>query len=131
MSSYKLGILAKLTGLAILLFLANSLIYKVPGVGVSTKYFIHPLPLTYLFFFAFSVLIISILIRISKKNKDQLGYAFLIMTSIKMTASYFLARPVIALGEIGKIEKINFFIIFILFLAIEAYYTARLLNNKQ
>ncbi|RZJ74785.1 MAG: hypothetical protein EOO45_07580 [Flavobacterium sp.] len=131
MSNYKPGMLGKLTLLAALLLIANELIYEIPSIGIGVNEFINPLPLTYLFFFAFSVLIISVLIKISKKNSDQLGYAFLIMTSVKMAASYFLASPVIALGQVGKTEKINFFVIFVLFLVMEAYCTAQLLNNKQ
>jgi hypothetical protein len=79
----------------------------------------------------FSIVILGVLIKISIKNKEQLGYAFLFFTSAKMAASYFFARPIIRHSAENPTEKVNFFVIFILFLAIEAYYTARLLNNKQ
>ncbi|MDV6167707.1 DUF6168 family protein [Flavobacterium sp. DG1-102-2] len=98
---------------------------------IPDQEFYYPLPVTYIFFCVFSLIIIGILIKISTKNKEQLGYAFLLLTSIKMALSYVFARPIIAQAGGNPTEKVNFFVIFILFLAIEAYYTARLLNNKQ
>ncbi len=124
------AIFVRLTVYAVALFIVNFLFYKIPVAGLSDEGFIYALPVTYLFFFAFSAIIIGILIAVAKKNKEQLGYAFLLLTGIKMALSYVFARPVInKLGE-NPTEKINFFVIFILFLIIEAYYTARLLNNK-
>jgi hypothetical protein len=71
------------------------------------------------------------LIRIGKNSKEQIGYAFLLLTAVKMALSYVLVRPILEASKENPTEKVNFFAIFILFLAIEAYYTARLLNNKQ
>ena len=48
-----------------------------------------------------------------------------------MAICYLIARPIISKGEAAATEKVNFFVIFIVYLVIEAYYTARLLNNKQ
>lgn len=118
------------TGVAACIFLVlNILLYQF--VIIPGKEFYYPLPLVYGFFLVFSLIILGVLIRISKKNKEQLGYAFLLLTSVKMAASYFLARPMIAQSGENPTEKINFFVVFILFLAIESYYTARLLNNKH
>lgn len=118
------------TGITACIFLAANMLVFQFGL-VSAPEFYYPLPVTYLFFLVFSVIILGVLIKISQKNKEQLGYAFLFLTSAKMAASYFFARPIIKHSLVNPTEKVNFFVIFILFLAIEAYYTARLLNNKQ
>ena len=120
----------RLSIFAIVLLSINALLYLIPGTGLSMDGFVYPLPVTYLFFYVFSAVIIAVLVFISLKNKEQLGYAFLLLTGAKMALSYILARPVINKVSENPTEKINFFVIFILFLIIEAYYTARLLNNK-
>ncbi|WP_417352886.1 DUF6168 family protein [Flavobacterium alkalisoli] len=122
--------LLRLAIIAIVLFGLNTLLYLIPDIGLATDNFIYPISVVYLFFFVFSAVIISVLIFISGKNREQLGYAFLFLTGAKMAISYVLARPVINKLSENPTEKINFFVIFILFLIIEAYYTARLLNNK-
>jgi hypothetical protein len=121
---------AGITVAALLLFIANTLLYQLPQLGTATHNFIYPLWLIYLFFFGFTVIILAVLLKISLKNKEQVGYVFLFLTALKMAASYFMARPVLTKTIDDPTEKVNFFVVFILFLAIEAYYTARLLNNK-
>ncbi|PZR21275.1 MAG: hypothetical protein DI539_08420 [Flavobacterium psychrophilum] len=124
-----IGIFIK-TGVAACIFLVlNIVLYQF--LLIPDQEFYYPLPLVYGFFLVFSLIILGVLIRIGKKNKEQLGYAFLLLTSVKMAASYFFARPMIAQSGENPTEKVNFFLVFILFLAIESYYTARLLNNKQ
>lgn len=119
--------LALFTGL---LLLMNTLYYRFFNQGADDT-FTYSLVVMYAFFFILSSIILTVLIYIGKKNKEQLGYAFLLLTGVKMGISYILARAIISKGEIAATEKVNFFAIFIMFLVIEAYYTARLLNNKQ
>lgn len=126
-----IGIFVRIAVAAALFFIINLLVYQIPDLKASTENFVYPLPVTYIFFLVFSLIILGVLIKISIKNKEQLGYAFLFLTSVKMAASYVFARPIIKAAAENPTEKVNFFVIFILFLAIEAYYTARLLNNKQ
>lgn len=105
------------------------------------KHFVAPLQLTQLHYtipqlytvFTFSsFLILGILLMVRSKNLDNVGYTFLILTSIKMGAAYFLLRPILKTVTEGfSFEKINFFIIFIYFLLIETLLTIRILNNKQ
>lgn len=123
-----LGIFFRTGIIACIFLVANMLLFQ---FLLPAPEFYYPLPVVYIFFLVFSLIILGVLIRISIKNKEQLGYAFLFLTSVKMAASYFFARPIIKHSLGNPTEKINFFVIFILFLAIEAYYTARLLNNKQ
>ena len=63
------------------------------------------------------------------KNLDYVGMTFLLITSLKMGVSFFIVRPVLADTNQNLVEKINFFVIFILFLAIETIITIRLLNK--
>ena len=86
----------------------------------------------YVLFFLFSVAIMSLLLFVRNKNLDNVGYTYLIVTSIKMGVAYFLLRPILATTTVNNAtEKINFFIVFIWFLAIETLLTIRILNNKQ
>ena len=125
-----IGIFIVTTLVAAVLMTANLFIYKLPQLEGARESFIYSVPIVYLFFFVFTLVILGVLIIIGKKKKEQLGYTFLFLTSAKMGLSYLFARPILAKTIDDPTEKINFFIVFILFLAIEAYYTARLLNNK-
>ena len=125
-----IGIFTVTTVIAALSLIANMLIYQVPELKAASQNFIYSLPLVYLFFFVFTIVILGVLLTLGKKKKEQVGYIFLFLTSAKMGLSYLLARPILTKTIDDPTEKINFFIVFILFLAIEAYYTARLLNNK-
>lgn len=114
-----------------LLLLLNTLYYKFTATAANTEDFVYPLVVQYALFFILSSVIMVVLQIVSKKNKEQLGYTFLLATGAKMAICYLIARPIISKGEAATAEKVNFFIIFIVYLVIEAYYTARLLNNKQ
>ena len=116
--------------IAVAAFVINLLIYQMPDLQEAKNSFIYSLPVTYLFFLVFTLVILGVLIVVVKKKKEQLGYIFLFLTSAKMGLSYVFARPILNKVVDDPTEKINFFAVFILFLAIEAYYTARLLNNK-
>ena len=125
-----IGILTVTAIIAAVLLIANIFIYRLPALEGARQNFIYTLPVVYLFFFVFTLIILGVLVIIGKKKKEQLGYVFLFLTAAKMGLSYVFARPVLTKTIDDPAEKINFFIVFILFLAIEAYYTARLLNNK-
>lgn len=115
---------------AAVLLAVNSLLYHFTGLSGSTAYVYHP-AVVFGFFFMLSAIILGVLVYLSSRNKEQMGYAFLLLTGVKLALAYVMARPVIAKGEAALTEKVNFFAIFVVFLIIEAYYTARLLNNKQ
>jgi len=131
MKNFYVRTILSLASISGLLLLLNSLYYGFISTNGTDAGYVYDLVVVYAFFFILSSIILSVLIYISKKNKEQIGYAFLLLTGVKMGLSYVLARPIIAKGEAASNEKVNFFIIFIVFLVIEAYYTARLLNNKQ
>lgn len=85
----------------------------------------------YSFFTICSIIIITILLFVKKKNLDIVGNFFLLLTMIKMGFAYFFLHVI---GQkthlLLSFEKKNFFITFILFLAIETIITIQLLNKK-
>jgi len=93
--------------------------------------FIYSITLLYGLFSIFSLLIVGVLIKIKERNIDNVGYTFLLLTSIKLVVAYLLIHPILkaSLNQ-TPLEKINFFIIFIYFLATETILTIRILNNK-
>ncbi len=125
-----IGIFTITTIIAAILLIANIFIYRLPQLEGARESFIYTLPIVYLFFFVFTLVILGVLVIVDKKKREQLGYVFLFLTAVKLGLSYLFIQPVLSKTIDDPAEKINFFIVFILFLAIEAYYTARLLNNK-
>lgn len=94
--------------------------------------FVYTLELLYLFFFFFSAFLILVLDLVKQKSINSVGYAFLLLTTLKMGIAYIFLKPILAANlEKTPIEKMSFFIIFIYFLAMETYVTIRILNNKQ
>ncbi len=86
---------------------------------------------SYFFFLIFSLLIIFGLSKVKTSNIDYVGYAFLLLTCIKMAAAYALFNVSIATDLAGRAAcKMNFFATFIIFLGIETYATIKLLNSK-
>jgi hypothetical protein len=97
-----------------------------------TSAYVYSIELLYLFFFFFSCSMILVLVRIKQNNINNVGYTFLLLTSIKMALAYLFLRPILS-SDLPKTpsEKINFFAVFIYFLIIETLVTIRILNNKQ
>lgn len=120
-------------GIATLVFtVLHLLLFQIPYLKELSATFYYQIPVVYLFFLALSVIILLVLIKVNETAKDQLGYVFLLATSIKLGLSYVFLLPILNNKSIdGFPEKINFFGIFILYLAIEVFFTIRLLNNKQ
>ena len=99
---------------------------------IHARNFHYSIEVLYLLFSALSILIVTILIKIKQKSIDNVGMVFLILTSIKMFIAFAFLYPILA-KSVDRIsfEKTNFFVIFILFLAIETVITIRILNNNQ
>lgn len=99
---------------------------------INTDGFYYSLEKLYGIFFLLSCVIIFILLLIRERNFDQLGMSFLLLTSSKMIVYYLLLKPILNIKHYDiRTEKINFFVLFILFLTIETVVTIRLLNEKQ
>jgi len=123
--------LVKMAGIAAVCVIINILLYKIPQLQEQPATFTYTIPMVYLLFFGFSVIILFALNLIAKTDATQVGYVFLGLTSLKVVGSYFLVQPILAKTVSYPSERINFFAVFMLFLFIEAYFTAILLNKKQ
>lgn len=111
--------------------IANYLLYLIPGLEHAAAGFAYPLYKLYLLFFVFAVIILFSLYRVSAVSAAQVGYVFLGLSSLKVVGAYFVARPILAKTIDAQTEKVNFLFVFLLFLTLEAYFTAQLLNKKQ
>ena len=118
--------------LAIPIYIVNKIIFNVSDFGKTAETFQYSLEQLFGFFLIASILIVFALIKIKEKNLDNVGYAFMFLTCLKMAISYVVLRPILQnANQSQHSEKINFLIIFMLFLAIETIISVRLLNNKQ
>jgi hypothetical protein len=112
-------------GLVFICFFCNKIICKTDVVN-----YLYTLESIY-FFFTFSLIIILFTSHlIHQKNKDIVGIVYLFTTGIKLILSYILFKSVIDSSNENNLERINIFMVFILFLVIETISTIRLLNKK-
>jgi hypothetical protein len=118
--------------LAIIFYIIHKLFFLVFKANLKTETFYYSIETLYLFFSTCSILILFILLKVKEKSIDNLGMTFLLITSIKMIVCYVIVYPILRLTNQNSIlEKINFLVLFILFLAFETIVTIRILNNKQ
>ncbi|MEW5676578.1 hypothetical protein ABGT15_09720 [Flavobacterium enshiense] len=88
------------------------------------------LPNLYVIFCVASLVILFIQNKVKKKNPEQIGYVFLILTSLKMAVSYAMVYPLLKEKDFNAVlEKNNFFIVFIIFLAMDVVMTSTLLKD--
>lgn len=75
--------------------------------------------------------ILLAMIKIYETAKEQLGFAFLGLSTLKVGISYFFATEYLFQNKLMlETNKINFFITFLFFLSLDVYFTIRLLNKK-
>ncbi|WP_300978996.1 hypothetical protein [Flavobacterium sp.] len=99
---------------------------------INTQNFIYSLPELYAWFTLFTLLVVFVLLLVKRKNLDNVGMSFLLVTSIKMVFCYLILRPILKVATLqNSVEKINFFALFILFLLLETLFTIHLVNEKQ
>ncbi len=116
--------------IALLLYLIHTFIFK--NFNLNEQQFTYSLLWLYLFFGTTSTLIFAAMLIIKQKNLDQVGMSFMAVTVAKMLFCVALIKPILSISDRNvDLEKFNFFVIFILFLAIETVLTIRILNNKQ
>lgn len=117
--------------LSIIVYLLHKLFFFLNGKNPKFQDFYYPIETIYGFFLSCSVIILFILIKVKAKDIDNVGHTFLLITCIKMAISYAVLSPILhSSGSNVEIEKMNFFIVFAVFLAIETIITIRILNNK-
>ena len=122
----------EITAISALVYGMHKLFFFLNEANPKLQNFHFPIELIYGFFFVCSLIVILILLTVKKKNIDNVGYTFLMVTCSKMAISYAVLYPILHSGNLNvNVEKINFFIIFALFLTIETAVTIRILNNKQ
>ena len=126
------SLLLKITGTAVILYALNKLLFLLPDFAeVYTRYH-HSLELLYIFFLVCAIVVLAAVIVVHKKSPDNTGFAYVGGTLIQMAASYAMLRPLLAAPEgTAGFEKVNFFIVFILFLATETILAIGILNKKQ
>ena len=116
--------------LIMLSYFAHQFVFELMEIKSAT--FSYSLLSLYLFFGLFSIGILLTVFEVSARSFDLTGLSFLIVTSIKMLACFVFVRPVLkSISITAPIEKINFFVMFIVFLAIETIVTIVILNEKQ
>lgn len=119
-----------LLGITVFLYAIHKMVFY--GFGINQESFHYSLETLYLFFFVFSAIIFKVLLTIKKRSFDNVGMSFLLATSIKMIICYLILRPLLQISkDTNSAERINFFILFILFLTIETLFTIRLVNERQ
>lgn len=92
--------------------------------------FVLDLPIVYLKLIVLSFIICTILKYFYHKDFDVVGYVYLVLTIIKMGIVFYIATPILAAINFLTVEKVNFFILFLIFLGLETGLTILLLNNK-
>jgi hypothetical protein len=117
--------------LAIVFFFINRIILQSDFYHSNFDLFSTSLEIIYFILTLFSVIILTTSIVVNSKNKDIVGMTFMLMTTVKVGVLYFIFRKIVSSSNENSVERINFFIVFILFLAIETLITIRLLNKKQ
>src|SRR6187402_2884278 len=119
-----------LSGITILLCLIHNLIFYV--FNINHDQFHYSLETLYFVFFILSAIIFKVLLTVRERSFDNVGMSFLLATSIKMIFCYLILRPILQISQSNdSTEKINFFMLFIIFLTIETLFTIRLVNEKQ
>ncbi|WP_423908906.1 hypothetical protein [Flavobacterium sp.] len=94
--------------------------------------FFYSLMTLYLVFYGLSVFVFIILLEVKSRSFDNVGMSFLLVTNLKLVFCYILLKPILKMEPFeNTIEKINYFMMFILFLAIETILTIRILNEKE
>lgn len=99
---------------------------------INQEGFYYSLEKLYCIFSTLSLVIFLILLKIKERNFEQLGMFFLFLSSIKIVFYYILLRPILDISHYDtSTEKVNFFVLFILFLTIETLLTIRILSEKE
>jgi hypothetical protein len=117
---------------SLLVYVLHQLIFYFNQSSLKPQNFYYSIEWVYCFFLICSISIIFVLIKVKERNIDSVGFAFLWLTCLKMGVSYAFFFPLLLSENTNSsVEKKNFLIVFLFFLAIETLTTARILNNKQ
>lgn len=111
-----------------------SIIFFLIHFGVVTflnKIDTTPFLMSYALQIIMTLAILLAMIKIYETAKEQLGFAFLGLSTLKVGISYFFATEYLFQNKaMLETNKFNFFITFLFFLSLDVYFTIRLLNKK-
>lgn len=114
---------------AIIFYVLHRIVLSQLDSRLEIRDFYYSLETVYLFFFACSLVVLRIVLFVRQKNLDATGQAFIAATFVKMVVAYAFLYPALNQGESGP-GKTNFFVVFLLFLALETAICTRLLNKS-
>lgn len=117
--------------IVILCYILHRLVFFVFQTKIPSNNFQISLEQLYLGYSIFSIILFLILTTVKKKSFDNVGMLFLILITFKMVICFiFLNAFYVKSVNHYAIEKMNYFVMFMLFLAIETMFAIRILNNK-
>ena len=115
----------------LIIYLANRLavtVFQWESNFETTQYSLYQI---FVFLSVSSAILLVIHDFVKNKNEAILGYVFLVTLTLKVIACYIFIAPVLQNETVNTFEKVYFFILFVLFLGIDVYFTARLLNKNN
>ena len=113
-------------------FILHKLVFYICNYVPIENQFQYSIVTLYGFFFCCALLITVLLFFIKRREINNVGNSFMFLTILQMPFAYFLLYSILKTSsKYASFEKINFFVIFLLFLAIETLVSIRILNNKQ
>ena len=113
------------------LYVLHKLAFYLFESEIKPVNFYFPIEILYAFYIITGVTVLSIAVIVKRSNLDNVGMTFLLATNVNMIFCYLMLRPILAVSaQSNGIEKNNFFMMFIVFLATETIITIRLLNKK-
>ena len=115
---------------SVLVVVANLLIQSIFQLEIEFEKTTYSLVNMLVFFISTSFILLLVHNYISHRNKDLLGYVFMVSLTIKVVACYIFIAPVLNNKSVNHFEKTYFFSLFLLFLFLDVYLTVRLLNKK-
>ena len=105
--------------------------YIIDSNSIELRFGLNPI---YVFFALFSLLICFVFrfLLLMKKAKDQLGFIYLSTLVLKMFFFVIVFKKrVIDLPDLTKIESINLLAPLFIFLFVEVYFIAKILQHKN
>ncbi len=113
-------------------FLVHKLAFFFLDYSTIENSFQYTLFQVYSFFLICSIFIVLILIQVKKRDINNVGNGFLLLTLLKIGIAFIFANPIVSsTSKFKEMERMDFFIVFAVFLTIETVVTIRILNNKQ
>lgn len=85
--------------------------------------------LSYVFNALYTVVLVSLILVLSKKLKDQIGFIFLAGSFLKL--GVFVAIAKLSSIELDKNVFLDFFIPYVFSLVLELYYVSKILNSDK